>query len=76
MPVRYMFQTNRGVTQRRMLIPENPKEKLRGETYSQEMIDWLHNTEQQNIAAEVQRQQQQDSTVEFVKLWAEPVKGK
>lgn len=72
MAVRYAFETNRGVTQRRMLIPENPGEKLRGETFDADMIDWLHKTEQANIAAEIARQQAADTTVEFVRYWVEP----
>jgi hypothetical protein len=76
MALRYKFQTNRGVTDRRMLIPESPEEKLRGETYGEDMIEWLHKSEQANIAAEVTRQQEADSTVEFVKMWHEPVKEK
>jgi hypothetical protein len=71
MAVRYKFQTNKGIVERRMLIPEGPEEKLRGQTYNEDMIEWLHNTEQTNIMAEVERQKSADSTVEFVRLWAE-----
>lgn len=39
---------------RRMVIPESSDEKLRGETYDQDQIDWLHKTEQDNIANQIE----------------------
>lgn len=38
-----------GTLVRKMVIPESPEEKLRGEEFSQEMIDWLHQSEKQHI---------------------------
>lgn len=53
MAVRYKYEVvdSNGVTEQRdmrMLIPESPEEELRGETYDEEMIKWLHQSEQQN----------------------------
>lgn len=57
---------------RRMVIPESPDEKLRGETYDQDQIDWLHQTEQENIAAQIELRHGQGTKL-VGKPWTEDV---
>jgi hypothetical protein len=51
----YMYKVKHNATgavetrSRRLRIPNSPTEALRGETYSQQVLDDLHASEQQNI---------------------------
>ena len=58
MAVRYRYTTSQGtVVDRRLIIPSSPDEELRGELYAQEDIDWLHRSEQDQIAQAIVRAQ-------------------
>jgi len=84
MAVRYSFEAIQDgetrVVQRRLLIPESPEENLRGDTYDQDNIDLLHESEQGNIAAEVGRltrlaTSEGKGEVTLGKVWYDTVDG-
>jgi hypothetical protein len=56
-----------GTLVRKLAIPESPDEELRGEKYSQEMIDWLHNSERAHIVRTLPTDSQ------LTKVWTEKV---
>lgn len=58
-----------GAIIRKLAIPENTEEELRGSTYSQEDIDWLHNSERQNIVASL------PPGASLLKVWTEKIAG-
>lgn len=73
MAVHYMFETNTGVHERRLQIPESPTEEVHGETHDEENIAWLHNSEKQNISDLVELGSAQFGN-KLVKVWTEKVK--
>lgn len=61
------FLREDGTLVRKLVIPESPDEKLRGEQYNQEMIDWLHQSEKEHIKATL------PDGAEITEVWTERV---